>query len=102
MLLPNIYQTRPVALDQRYGGMKGELPIFLALIALSMDRQYVRQILPQLFTGGAWGLHRFPNGRVHQRGVVVYVYTCPSSGAANTAAQELSNYEEGVREKYYS
>lgn len=101
MLLPTIYQTRPVPTDQRYGGLKGELAIFLALIAFSMDRQYVRQLIPQMFTGGVWARHSLPHGRVNQRGVVVNVYTCPSSWGHNNTAQELSNYEDGVGGKYY-
>lgn len=104
MLLPNVYHCRPAPASQTYGGLTGDLAIFLGLMALSMDQLYVSQHLPARFTGGAWKEHRLTHGRVHQRGVVVYIYTCPTSWAAtygSSTAKDLHDYEKGVHEKYF-
>jgi hypothetical protein len=55
MLLPDIYyESAPVVSHQRYGGLKGELGIFLALIAFAIRPQELQAILPQMFTNGTW------------------------------------------------
>ena len=61
MLLPDIYhaQSPPIAQTSGYGGLTGELPIFLALLAISMPREYLPSVLPTLFTGGAWTTHPY-------------------------------------------
>ncbi|OAG04774.1 uncharacterized protein CC84DRAFT_1218200 [Paraphaeosphaeria sporulosa] len=103
MLLPTTNQVPPVTTSQRYGGLKGDLAIFLALIALSMDRPYVPHVLPQMFAREAWTIHQHPHGRLNQRGVVVYVYTVPASWdpTGKSTAKELKNYQDGVHGKYY-
>lgn len=63
MLLPTTNQALPAATSHRYGGLKGCLAIFLALIAMSMDRQYLPTMLPQMFANSAWLTHRLPHGR---------------------------------------
>ncbi|KAL1593786.1 hypothetical protein SLS60_010518 [Paraconiothyrium brasiliense] len=71
-------------MHQGYGGLKGDLAIFLALIALSMDP-------------------RVKHGRTNQRGVVVYVYMVPSTwdSTSRSTAKELERYQDGVYGKYY-
>ncbi|KAF1967475.1 hypothetical protein BU23DRAFT_291197 [Bimuria novae-zelandiae CBS 107.79] len=105
MLLPTTNQVRAVATSQAYGGLKGDLAIFLALLAQSMEPGKVTQTLYRMFREGAWVLHPLPHGRTHQRGVVVYVYTCPPNWASNFTAEqqskELKAYEDGAYGKYY-
>ncbi|KAF2191808.1 hypothetical protein K469DRAFT_804780 [Zopfia rhizophila CBS 207.26] len=100
MLLPDIYHSR-VPTTGTYGGLIGELPIFLALVAFSVARQLVPQILQQLFIGGAWITHNYPHGRLNQRGVVVYVYTCPSNYDGGSSEHDLDAFEKGNLGKYY-
>lgn len=59
MLLPDIYHTPVRTVSQQYGGLTGELPIFLALIAFSTSREWLPNVLPTVFTGGAWGVHDY-------------------------------------------
>jgi hypothetical protein len=63
MLLPTTNQLPPTATYQGYGGLKGDLAIFLALIALSIPEPHLRQVLPQMFFQGAWATHRYTHGR---------------------------------------
>lgn len=63
MLLPTTNQVLPVSLSQRYGGLKGDLAIFIALLAQSMGSTQVEHILPHMFQQGRWGLHSLPHGR---------------------------------------
>ena len=53
MLLPDIYHG-PRTTNMNVGGLIGELPIFLALVALSMPPETVVQDLPRLFQGSQW------------------------------------------------
>jgi hypothetical protein len=59
MLLPDIYHAPVQTHTQNYGGLTGELPIFLALLALSMHRDRLYNILPSLFIGGSWAVHGY-------------------------------------------
>jgi len=117
MLLPDIYQSQPMPTDQRYGGLKGDLAILLALIALSMGRENLQHYLPSMFTNQRWQVHGLPHGRrsaftplevtlikigQHQRGVVVYIYTCPPTWPANSTSNELHLYENGQYMPYYN
>jgi hypothetical protein len=63
MLLPDIYQTQAMAPDLRYGSLKGDLAILLALIALSMSRDDLQHYLPSMFTNQSWQVHGLPHGR---------------------------------------
>ena len=65
MLLPNTYHG-PRSTNQNRGALKGELPIFLALLALSMPKDQVMASLPRLFTGGNWQLHALGNGCAYE------------------------------------
>lgn len=64
MLLPDIYYSSTVVTQHRgYGKLKGDLPIFLALIAFAMDPTQMRAYLPSMFTNGRWKVYHMPNGR---------------------------------------
>jgi hypothetical protein len=63
MLLPTTNQVQPVATHQSYGGLTGDLAIFLALIALSIHEAHLTQMLPQMFLQGSWGTHPLTHGR---------------------------------------
>ena len=65
MLLPEHYHA-PLSSHtecQRYGGLAGELPLFLALIAFSVDVSYVGWVFPFCFANGVWGTHYRTHGR---------------------------------------
>ena len=60
LLLPDIYHAHHIMADERYlgyGGLKGDLPVLLALIAFSTSREQLRHVLPNIFIGGAWQTH---------------------------------------------
>ncbi|KAF1954088.1 hypothetical protein CC80DRAFT_418342 [Byssothecium circinans] len=100
MLLPTHYHdARRVTQDLRYGGLTGDLPIFLALLAFSMPPNQLTYMLPFMFQAGRWGFHSLQDGRTDKRGVVVYVYTCPPSYSARSTAEELRRYEHSC---YYA
>ncbi|KAF2647821.1 hypothetical protein K491DRAFT_685214 [Lophiostoma macrostomum CBS 122681] len=101
LLLPDIYHTPMRTEDTRYGGLIGELPIFLALIAFSTSREYLPSVLPRVFSQGSWVVHPYQQPRTDQRGVVVTVYTCPSSYAEGSTAYDLEQYELGNLGKYF-
>jgi hypothetical protein len=58
MLLPDIYHGDRITRNQSYGGLIGELPILLALIAFSTSRDTLPNVLPAVFRGGAWKTHQ--------------------------------------------
>jgi hypothetical protein len=61
MLLPNIYHG-PQTTDPRRGGLCGDLSIFLALAAMSMQPEHLRQWLPWMFQNSQWYPHSLSNG----------------------------------------
>jgi hypothetical protein len=62
MLLPDIYHG-PDYFGSDYGGLTGDLPIFLALIALSMKPDRLPTQLPKMMVGGEWQEHKRSHGR---------------------------------------
>ncbi|KAF2113808.1 hypothetical protein BDV96DRAFT_117764 [Lophiotrema nucula] len=101
LLLPDIYHTTQLTPYQQYGGLKGELPIFLALMALSTSREWLPNVLPTIFAGGQFIPHTYGLPRTNQRGVVVAVYTAPHLLQDGSAQNELRDYEEGRLGKYF-
>ncbi|KAF9691188.1 hypothetical protein EKO04_010820 [Ascochyta lentis] len=99
-LLPNTYHG-PLATTPDQGGLKGELPIFLALLALSMPVASLQTYLPHMFRNGMWQMHNLPHGWVDKRGVLVSVYSLPTRGGG-TNAQAIANLEEGHGRRYYA
>lgn len=64
MLLPDInYDGTPISQYQQYGALKGELAIFLALIAFTMPPAQLAHTLPSMFIGGNWQVYQMPHGR---------------------------------------
>ena len=120
-LLPNIYHG-PCTQNPNHGGLRGELSIFLALVAMSMDPTNLPQWLPWMYQGSRWHAHALDHGCMfdtlqsspcnlsvadltsgqHKRGVVVSVYTCPTTWAGGSTSQDLTNLENGVYGKYFN
>ncbi|KAH6638866.1 hypothetical protein C7974DRAFT_305167 [Boeremia exigua] len=101
MLLPDIYHGGPPTTgDQAYGALKGELAIFLALIAFAIPRDQVQIYLPAMLQNGTWQQYNMVNGRVHGRGVMVEVFTY--SRAGGSPSRDLRQYENGRTGKYYT
>ncbi|CAO2647419.1 Nn.00g083410.m01.CDS01 [Neocucurbitaria sp. VM-36] len=109
LVLPNIYHSHQIAPSQQYGGLVGELPIFLGLMAFTTSRDHLPGVLPHTFTGGSWVIsHQWQMQRIDRRGVVVKVYTCPADFPVNRPASwtgssttDLYNYEMGYLGKYF-
>jgi hypothetical protein len=59
MLLPDIYHSRTPATRECPGGLTGELPIFLALVAFTTTAENLQGVLPYTFSGGRWGVHNW-------------------------------------------
>ncbi|KAF2685377.1 hypothetical protein K458DRAFT_301218 [Lentithecium fluviatile CBS 122367] len=102
MLLPDIYQTHPMPTHQSYGALKGDLGIFLALIAFSMSKEDLQQYLRSMFLSSRWQVHGLAHGRVNQRGVVVNIYTCPTDWAGGSTSEDLNRYQNGEYNPYYN
>jgi hypothetical protein len=62
MLLPDIYHGAAYP-HAGYGGLKGDLPILLALIAFSMKSGRLAIDLPNMMANGEWRAHRNAHGR---------------------------------------
>lgn len=63
-LLPDRYHAAQSIADEypQFGGMVGDLPLILALIAFSMAPQYVSSTMERCVHGHAWALHNLPRG----------------------------------------
>lgn len=59
MLLPDIYHAYDRMEDPQYGGLTGEMGIFLALIALSMLQKHLSHTLPTMYSKGSWDVHGY-------------------------------------------
>ncbi|RYN36908.1 hypothetical protein AA0112_g4743 [Alternaria arborescens] len=106
LLLPDIYHTSAAPSSPQYGGLVGELPIFLALMAFTTSREYLPSVLPHLFTRGNWvPSHTWQFKRTEKRGVVVKVYNCPAGSyperPTGSTFTDLYNYEIGQTVKYF-
>lgn len=98
MLLPEQYHALPSfhTAYRQYGGLAGELPLFLALMAFSADVSYVGWVFHACFINGIWGTHHETHGRIDKRGMVVRVYCAPDRGE-----DELRAFENGQYGKYF-
>ena len=63
MLLPDVYHDGCPVTAPPCGGLKGELAIFLALIAFSMPVDSLQTYLPAMFHSGKWQQYDMANGR---------------------------------------
>lgn len=97
-LLPDIYHTRDIATRERPGGLVGDLPIFLGLMAFTTTREKIAGVLPCAFSNGNWKLHSWPEARTHKRGIVVTVYASTTPGSTRT---DLYHYEMGSHGQYF-
>lgn len=66
-LLPENHHPRRWSTDGRYGGLCGELPLIIALIAFSMEPEYLVHALTNCMREGSWGGHEYPHGRKYTR-----------------------------------
>ncbi|KAJ4373587.1 hypothetical protein N0V86_007729 [Didymella sp. IMI 355093] len=98
VLLPNTYHGA-MTTNPNKGALKGELPIFLALLALSMPLQYLQTYIPRMMVNGAWTWHNLGSGWTDKRGVIVTVYSVP--GWTGGSADDIQDYEDGRTGKYY-
>lgn len=107
MLLPDIYHGdyEMTSQNYQYGALKGDLGVFLGLIAFSVRARELQGVFPAMFRDGRWQTYTMNHGRTHKRGVVVYIYTCPKDwpeeGQQASTSNELRNYEQGRLGKYY-
>lgn len=81
-LFPENHQPRRYSTDERYGGLCGELPVIIALIAFSMDPEYLAHVLTHCMREGTWEGHSYPHGRDDGRGMIVTVFTVPGASTA--------------------
>ena len=65
VLLPEAYHG-PVDTSQRYGGLRGSLSIFLALLALSVKPDELEAVMPKFRNNGQWRLPAFQNGSMYK------------------------------------
>ncbi|KAH8731809.1 hypothetical protein GQ44DRAFT_800384, partial [Phaeosphaeriaceae sp. PMI808] len=93
MLLPDIYHGQQIA-NTNQGGLRGELPIFLGLVAMSMCATNLLQWLPWMFQNSTWQVHNLPNG--------LNVYTCPATWGEGSTKVDLERFESGAFGKYYN
>lgn len=64
MLLPDVYHGSNRVSQVPYGALKGDLPIFLSLVAFSMSVNEVESYLPSMFQHGRWQVYGMANGRM--------------------------------------
>jgi hypothetical protein len=93
LLLPDIYHSRTLATREQPGGLTGELPIFLGLMAFTTTQENLQGVLPYTFSGGRWITHNWQTTRTHKRGLVVTVYALNTPGSTPT---DLYHYECGT------
>ncbi|KAK5153256.1 hypothetical protein LTR04_006261 [Oleoguttula sp. CCFEE 6159] len=98
MLLPEGYhaerrESRTSELQR--GGLNGDLPIIISLLAYSMPETSVPNRLPGMFVNGRWvfqdGRSVDEHGRTDGRGVIVRVWPNPP----RSRDEDLSDYERG-------
>ncbi|KAI4928981.1 hypothetical protein J4E85_005603 [Alternaria conjuncta] len=97
-MLPDIYHG-PSTPYQQYGSLRGDLSIFLALMALSVKPDMLASLMPYLRHDAKWQCREdYPNGRLDKRGVVVYVYCGTEPGSTS---EDLQAYEAGRYGNYF-
>ncbi|KAL6155061.1 hypothetical protein ACJBU6_06664 [Exserohilum turcicum] len=95
MLLPDIhYRGVPFVHSQALGGgLKGDLALFLALVALAAEPTQLPNVLPRICVNGTWQQQLgvgVSDGWLSKRGVVVYVHTYPPWTSADLRRYERS------------
>ncbi|KAI6914885.1 hypothetical protein D0869_03454 [Hortaea werneckii] len=96
-LFTDIYTAQQENRNPQYGGLNGELPLLIALLALTMPPQCLPQYLPQCM-GNTWNVYppnTFPRGCgwIDRRGLVVRVLYDPATmSITELRALEIGNY----------
>ncbi|KAF2497147.1 hypothetical protein BU16DRAFT_350522 [Lophium mytilinum] len=99
MLFPPAYHADILSQPgTHYGGLTGDLPLFLALIMFSVQENLGHWALTSLFQGGSWTPHTQPHGRGDRRGMVVSVWAWPPT---TTTPTHLAQLENGVFGKFF-
>ncbi|KAF2140205.1 uncharacterized protein K452DRAFT_309982 [Aplosporella prunicola CBS 121167] len=73
-----------------YGGLSGDLPLVLALIAFSIEPQYIYHAFQHCLTNHSWQAHQYRHGRRNKRGMMVSVY---ATGLQNSTPQILRFFD---------
>ncbi|RMY72385.1 hypothetical protein D0862_14468 [Hortaea werneckii] len=96
-LFTDIYTAQQEHQNPQYGGLNGELPLLIALLALTMPPQYLLQRLAPCM-GNTWNVYP-PNvfhrgcGWIDRRGLVVRVVHDPATtSTAELRALEIGNF----------
>ncbi|KAI7334824.1 hypothetical protein KC315_g3569 [Hortaea werneckii] len=96
-LFTDIYTAQQENRNPQYGGLNGEIPLLIALLALTMPSQCLPQYLPQCM-GNTWNVYppnTFPRGCgwIDRRGLVVRVlYDPATTSITELRALEIGNY----------
>ncbi|KAH9882313.1 hypothetical protein J1614_000549 [Plenodomus biglobosus] len=101
MLLPDIYHTTTPGHRLDHGGLTGELPILLGLMAHTTTRENLPFVIPYMFRNSKWQEHEYQSQRTENRGVIVTVYTCPEHWAGGSTRANIHAYECGDFGKYF-
>ncbi|KAF2021099.1 hypothetical protein BU24DRAFT_457113 [Aaosphaeria arxii CBS 175.79] len=101
-LLPDIYHTSERTDAKHLGGLTGELPIFIAFLALATRPEWLANAIPILFSEGSWKVHSYVSPRQHKRGVVVSVYSAPFTWNGGSNKATLTQYEDGDSGNFFS
>ena len=90
-ILPDPYTAQEVR--QSYGGLIGELPLLIGLMALAIPEEHVQGHIPRA-TGNPWQVPNFARsaGWQDKRGLVVRTYADPPQ----SSLEDLREYENGV------
>lgn len=70
-LFPEVYHG-PFHASPPYGGLRGSLSIFLALLALSIKPDNLEEDFPKLRNNGQWGLPKYSHGSMFKSTIIVY------------------------------
>lgn len=63
MLLPDIYHGTTVTRHQEYGALKGDLAIFLGLVAFAAQPAQLPNVIPVMFQNSSWQTFSMEHGR---------------------------------------
>jgi hypothetical protein len=80
LLLPDIYHGQTPATREQPGGLTGELPIFLGLMAFTTTRENLQGVLPYTFSRGRWNAtHNWQTPRTYRLSALRQMLTTDES-----------------------
>ncbi|TKA71289.1 hypothetical protein B0A55_07590 [Friedmanniomyces simplex] len=102
-ILPDPYRATRLTHSESHGGLNGELPLLIGLMALALPSTFVLTGLPSCIDN-PWRVYPISEiargaGWQHRRGLVVTVYFDPTPTTPTptlTPRQVLQNYERGA------